>query len=384
MHERPFVSVSFWDSSSESGVFVKRIPSENTEKKVEKAVLCLKMLLLRYSTAVICAVFIATGAVSGEDQIKAVGDTVSFRPTNPPVTSIIWKHRSSSGVVIKAIEWDDDGFNIPSPRFKGITTLDEKTGQITITNLAVEHSGVYTIDINSKEQEQRFSLKVISQNEKEVFGALGGEVSFGPGNLNPGVTSIIWKQRSSSGVVVKAIEWDDDGLNIPNPGFRGITKLDRQTGQITISNLNADHSGVYTIDINSKEQEQRFRLELLPPVPKPVIKIDRTDKYPNVVYLICEYSEQIIWKNSAGENLVIAENHPKGKFITVKQNGNPESYYTCTLKNAVSEATSDPVYKRDLFEAYLWGFVIWIAIVSISMVFIILFLFIPSLYHHHE
>ncbi|RXN14312.1 interleukin-1 receptor accessory -like 1-A isoform X3 [Labeo rohita] len=370
-----------------------------------------------------------------EDEMKAVGDTVSFRPTNinPPVTSIMWKHRSSSGVVVKVIEWDDDGFNTPSPRFKNITTLDEKTGQITITNLAVEHSGVYTIDINSKEQEQRFNLKVKGrvlarnrirmkqiyrvpfernservkqlrydyvqrvmeleadvmgheqvfvdeagfnltktrrrgrniighraiinvpgqrggQNEKEVFGALGGEVSFGPGNLNPGVTSIIWKQRSSSGVVVKAIEWDDDGLNIPNPGFRGITKLDRQTGQITISNLNADHSGVYTIDINSKEQEQRFRLELLPPVPKPVIKIDRTDKYPNVVYLICEYSEQIIWKNSAGENLVIAENHPKGKFITVKQNGNPESYYTCTLKNAVSEATSDPVYKRDLFE----------------------------------
>ncbi|KAI2646528.1 CD48 antigen [Labeo rohita] len=94
--------------------------------------------------------------------MKAVGDTVSFRPTNinPPVTSIIWKHRSSSGVVVKAIEWDDDGFNIPSPRFKNITALDEKTGQITITKLTVDHSGVYTIDINSKEQEQRFSLKV--------------------------------------------------------------------------------------------------------------------------------------------------------------------------------------------------------------------------------
>ncbi|RXN06654.1 lectin-like protein [Labeo rohita] len=119
----------------------------------------------------ICMVSSVTGyiqictvsSVTGKDEMKAVGDEVSFRPTNinPPVTSIIWKHRSSSGVVVKVIEWDDDGFAIPNQRFKGITTLDEKTGQITITKLTVEHSGVYTIDINSKEQEQRFSLEVI-------------------------------------------------------------------------------------------------------------------------------------------------------------------------------------------------------------------------------
>ncbi len=67
-------------------------------------------------------------------------------------------------MVVKVIEWDvDDGVYIPNPRFQGITTLDEKTGQITITNLTVEHSGLYTIDINSKEQQQRFSLTVTGE-----------------------------------------------------------------------------------------------------------------------------------------------------------------------------------------------------------------------------
>ncbi len=95
---------------------------------------------------------------------KAVGETVSFRPDKlgSPVTSITWKQ--INGGTVKAIEWDvDDGVSIPNSRFKGITTLDEKTGQITITNLKVEHSGIYTIDINSKEQEQRFSLTVMSE-----------------------------------------------------------------------------------------------------------------------------------------------------------------------------------------------------------------------------
>ncbi len=97
---------------------------------------------------------------------KSLGDEVSFRPDKvvPPVTSIIWKHRNSDGMVVNVIEWDvDDGFSIPNPRFQGITTLDEKTGQITITNIKIEHSGNYTIDINSNEQEQRFSLTVMGE-----------------------------------------------------------------------------------------------------------------------------------------------------------------------------------------------------------------------------
>ncbi len=97
---------------------------------------------------------------------KAVGETVSFRPDKlvSPVTSFTWK-QINGGMVVKAIEWDvdEDGFSIPNPRFKGITTLDEKTGQITITNLQVEHSGIYTIDINSKEQQQTFTLTVMGE-----------------------------------------------------------------------------------------------------------------------------------------------------------------------------------------------------------------------------
>ncbi len=95
---------------------------------------------------------------------KAVGETVSFRPAKlgSPVTSFTWK-QINGGMVWKAIEWDVDGVSIPNLRFKDITTLDNKTGQITITNLQVEHSGIYTIDINSKEQEQRFTLAVMGE-----------------------------------------------------------------------------------------------------------------------------------------------------------------------------------------------------------------------------
>ncbi len=82
-------------------------------------------------------------------------------------------------------------------------------------------------------------------------------------------------------------------------------------------------------------------------VPKPVIT---TEKRNNTFsYLRCEYSETIIWKNSAGDTLKGTKNHNPGEFITVTNTRTPGNFYTCTLKNAVSEETSDPVYERDLF-----------------------------------
>ncbi|KAF4109619.1 uncharacterized protein LOC131545935 [Onychostoma macrolepis] len=211
-------------------------------------------------------------------------------------------------------------------------------------------------------------------SDENVKKAVGDEVSFRPTNIDPPVSSITWKHKNSSGFVVKAIEWDADDyvFSTPNQRFKGITALDEKTGQITLTYLTVKHSGLYTIDINSKEMQQRFSLEVMERVPKPVIKIKKVKGNPDVVHLICEYSEPIIWRNSSGEILIGSLHHPKGEFITVEFTGNPDNFYTCTLGNGVSTETSDPVYERDLIQD-LWGFVI----VSVSMVFIMLFLFIP-------
>ncbi len=82
-------------------------------------------------------------------------------------------------------------------------------------------------------------------------------------------------------------------------------------------------------------------------VTKPEITTEKGSN-PDVVYLRCNYSETIIWKNSAGDTLEGKKNHTPGEF-KVDNTKTPENFYTCTLKNAVSEETSDPVYERDLF-----------------------------------
>ncbi|XP_067298368.1 uncharacterized protein [Pseudorasbora parva] len=292
---------------------------------------------LRRLMVVSVVVFFTTEAVSGEDVMKAVGDQVSFRPDKPlppSVSSIIWKHRRGTDV-IKAIEWDvEDGFKTPNLRFKDITTLDKETGQITITQLNFNHIGVYSIDLNSKEQEQRFTLTVKERVPRPVI-----ELEK---TSNPDVVyltckyneMIIWKNSAGETLKGSPISPIGESITVEKNGnlenFYTCT-LDNGVSQET-------SAPVYERDL-FKER-----------VPKPVIELEKIKNNPDVVYLTCKYNEPIIWKNSAGETLKGSPISPIGESITVEKNGNLENFYTCTLDNGASQETSAPVYERDLFK----------------------------------
>ncbi|XP_056114578.1 uncharacterized protein LOC130090957 [Rhinichthys klamathensis goyatoka] len=412
-------------------------------------------------------VFITTEAISGQEVTKAVGDKVSFKLDKivPPVTSITWKHIKKGALTVKVIEWEDgEETTVLNPRFKDITTLNKETGQITISKLTLEHTGVYTIDVSGKEQTQRFTLTVMEPVPKpvikieatdnpnvvyliceysetiiwknsagetltgsahqrkgefinvknkrnpeisytcslqnavseetsdpvyerdlfkgeEVTKAVGDKVSFKLDKIVPPVTSITWKHIKPDVLTVKAIEWEDGETTVLNPRFKDITTLNTATGQITISKLTLEHTGVYTIDVSGKEQTQRFTLTVMDPVPKPVIGREKIN--PDVVYLSCKYNGSITWSNSAGETLAYQSNTDS---ITVKKNeGNPENTYTCTLQNAVSKETSDPVYKKDLFNDESTGGPWWIVIIVLILVILIIaIIFAVYRYKHNK
>ncbi|XP_056319545.1 uncharacterized protein LOC130233502 [Danio aesculapii] len=210
----------------------------------------------------------------------------------------------------------------------------------------------------------------------DVTKAVEAEATFTPvsGFLPPTTSSIIWKHRNNAGVVVKVIEWDqDDGsTEIPNPNFRAHASLNRHTGELTLKYLQLKHTGVYTIDINSKEQRKQFRLTVMKPVSKPDIKTNCDLENIPVCTLNCEGSVSseitVIWQNSAGRTLNSRD--PNMRTITVTNSSNPEEFYTCTLKNAVSSETSDPVYEAELFYD-TYGEMI-AAILSITIIIIII------------
>ncbi len=100
---------------------------------------------------------------------RAVNSETTFAPVSgslaPSTTSLTWKHRNNAGLVVKVIEWDreDDSTDIPNANFKSHATLDKSTGTLTLKYLQLKHSGIYSIDINSKEQRKQFTLTVIGE-----------------------------------------------------------------------------------------------------------------------------------------------------------------------------------------------------------------------------
>ncbi|XP_050958254.1 uncharacterized protein LOC127159489 [Labeo rohita] len=200
------------------------------------------------------------------------------------------------------------------------------------------------------------------------------------GSVAPSTTSIIWKHRDNAGVVVKVIEWDreEDSTDIPNAKFRSHATLDKSTGNLNLKNLQLKHSGTYTVDINSKEQRKKFTLTVMEPVSKPHITEECSLGDVRECSLSCvgEFSSQstIIWKYCDGEN--VKELYPNERKITVTESTNLEDHYSCTLKNEVSEETSDPVYVRDLFHdsnteliiAVVVSFIILIGVVTVILI----------------
>ncbi|KAK7166788.1 hypothetical protein R3I93_006530 [Phoxinus phoxinus] len=213
-----------------------------------------------------------------------------------------------------------------------------------------------------------------------VMKAVNNDIAFTPvsGSVSPRTTSITWKHRDNAGVVVKVIEWDreEDSTEIPNPKFRSHASLDKHTGELTLRNLQLTHTGVYTIDINSKEQRKQFSLTVIEPVHKPYIRKECVLGDIPVCSLSCGDDDgasesTVVWKFSAGETLYGRDRYTR--TLTVTKTGNPEHSYICTLKGAVNEETSDPVYERDLFDDSNTVLVIAIVVSVIAgVVFLIL------------
>ncbi|XP_073698275.1 uncharacterized protein [Garra rufa] len=206
-----------------------------------------------------------------------------------------------------------------------------------------------------------------------VMKAVNSEATFALVSVAPSTTSsIIWKHKDNNGVVVKVIEWDrdDDSTDIPNSKFKSHATLDKSTGNLHLQYLQLKHSGTYTVDINSKEQRKQYTLTVMEPVSKPHITKECSSGDVRECSLSCEgeapTESTIFWKYCDGEN-VQEQHHNKWKIMVTDSN-NLEDHYSCTLKNVVSEETSDPVYVRDLFHDSNTG---WIIAIVVSFIILI-------------
>ncbi|XP_057187429.1 uncharacterized protein LOC130552827 isoform X2 [Triplophysa rosa] len=181
---------------------------------------------------------------------------------------------------------------------------------------------------------------------------VGGEVRFKPNPTLSSGSTITWKFKAVSGSVFRVIEFDHGESSTPqNPLFKDNAEADKNNGELTLKKLTKDHSGLYYFEINSKEQAQKFTLNVLEEVQQPELQLTPASD-PNVaMYLECQYEATIIWKctNKDTPGAGSLNGQKIGESIIFERTRNPDACCTCTLKNEVSEKTSLPMCERDIF-----------------------------------
>ncbi|XP_064875008.1 lymphocyte function-associated antigen 3-like isoform X2 [Oncorhynchus nerka] len=175
---------------------------------------------------------------------------------------------------------------------------------------------------------------VVSKDHK-----VGGELVLTPdkSTVTDPITSILWKHGKN-----KVAEWDQDfgGLDI-YPAFKNRTTLDNTTGELRISGLMKNDSGVYSVEFNSKLLDQTYTLSVIKAVPKPTITSSCNPDKTSCT-LTCEGNttdaERVTYSWKVGEEAweVI------GKQLIVSKSTNGIKY-TCKLSNDVSSNVSEPV-----------------------------------------
>nr|XP_021325226.1 uncharacterized protein LOC101883645 isoform X2 [Danio rerio] len=171
---------------------------------------------------------------------------------------ILWKLEPKNALIAKINGTEDQRKQTPyypeSEAFKGRLHLNDKTGDLTITNTKSSSSGVYELQINSsnKVSYKKFNILVWPVNTLNY--TVGDSAT-----LQTGVTElkndarILWK-FSDTYIFIAELSGATNHHKLydgPDGRFRDRLQINQRTGDLTIGNISRAHSDIYTLEITS-------------------------------------------------------------------------------------------------------------------------------------
>ncbi|XP_043082729.1 uncharacterized protein LOC122330011 isoform X2 [Puntigrus tetrazona] len=201
-------------------------------------------------------------AVAGEEKQETAteGDPLTLRTGLTEINTdqiIKWCYEENCIAEINGETRLSSTFDNADRRFMSKLMLDERTGDLTISNIRTLHNGLYTLTIRSsgKTTRKRFVLtvNVVSMSVKEGTCALlqtGVEIQ--PEDL------VLWTFGAQNHLVIKS----DSGKTSSGKRFRDRLDLNRTTGVLTIKNIRLTDSGLFKLQIINSEKTTFKRIEV--------------------------------------------------------------------------------------------------------------------------
>ncbi|XP_057181221.1 uncharacterized protein LOC130548461 isoform X2 [Triplophysa rosa] len=249
----------------------------------------------------------STFSVSLSPEVKIVKerDSVTLHvdvPDRQRNDQIHWKIKHNNSPVAEIIRENGKiSTHLIEERFRDRLKLDDQTGSLTITHMKNEDSGPYEADVTIGRITHTIH-KTFSVTDSGVF---GDTVSVNDGDSVTLHTHLTDIQRDD---VIKWWFKDDliarinrevnnsDPVYEPDERFTDRLKMNPQTGDLTITDITSQHTGLYQLEIVSKRTEtklQTFSVSLSPEV-KIVKERDSVTLHFDVFDL--QRNDQIHWK----------------------------------------------------------------------------------------
>ncbi|XP_067271091.1 muscle M-line assembly protein unc-89-like [Pseudorasbora parva] len=150
--------------------------------------------------------------------------------------------------------------NNGTERFRDRLKLDHQTGSLTIRNIRTEDSGVYHLQINSRNRETIFNITVhdvpaAEQHEMKMVKE-GESVTLYPGEVKNPNDEMAWYHND---VLIAEITGDQSQI-CADDQCKDRLKLDPQTGSLTIMNTRTEDSGLYQLQISISRIRSSFSI----------------------------------------------------------------------------------------------------------------------------
>ncbi|XP_026054565.1 uncharacterized protein LOC113040429 isoform X2 [Carassius auratus] len=137
-------------------------------------------------------------------------------------------------------------------RFRDRLKLDHQTGSLTITDIRMEHTGLY--ELETKSVMKRFFLNIFD----EISMKDGDSVTLNSDLTEMKDDDVIQWRFGNENTLLAEINKQTDSMtvyeDVLDGRFRNRLKLNNQTGSLTITNTTTEHAGAYALDINNERK----------------------------------------------------------------------------------------------------------------------------------